>query len=670
MAALGVMNGNALFPVFLCLFCCVFHTGASTTDEYSEELLIVPFRSGQVYSHFEFTTSWDVDFAGSEGGPRYKLHHFRLFPRALGQVLTEYRVQEMHLTLTQGMWQQDKWGYPVVSAAPGAELWVWFQQEVADVDQAWFGLTNALSGLFCASLNFIDSTSTVTPHLSFRPQGLAGGVFSTKPSHLRYATLPRENVCTENLTPWKKLLPCSTRTGLAALFHAGQLYNTQYSSLGVHLRPVCRNDSCSDASLELRQVLSTVADPPSVLNGKQDWSMKRYFSRSLSGPCPLAVTSRVYVDVTVNQTSSFTLKPEPTQVKMTNYQGYSRQLAVYDLWAFPFHKEHGLNVDMKWKKEVSYSQPSPPRLYVHRFVTGYGQDHGGIMSLLYNRHPYMEQQVIYMELIPWFTRMYLHTLKVETTEGNVVQPLLTRYQPGSDRQSPYLLELVLTLPPDSTTRVSFSFQRAFLKWTEYPPDANHGFYISSAVLTTILRQADNFTVPPALGSGLQAGLFQSSTEYPLRLHTETLLISLPTPDFSMPYNVICLTCTVIAIAFGSLHNLTTRRFQYTDLKKANPGWRARLAQLFGRGKQTSPEDKNQDPGEESEDPGEENEDPGEESEDPGEESEDPGKENDDPGEESETSDDEGTDNIRERRKNIKTESPSREDILKSDKKDR
>lgn len=27
---------------------------------------------------------------------------------------------------------------------------------------------------------------------------------------LRYATLPREIVCTENLTPWKKLLPCGS----------------------------------------------------------------------------------------------------------------------------------------------------------------------------------------------------------------------------------------------------------------------------------------------------------------------------------------------------------------------------------------------------------------------------------------------------------------------------
>ena len=50
----------------------------------------------------------------------------------------------------------------------------------------------------------------------------------------------------------------------------------------------------------------------------------------------------------------------------------------------------------------------------------------------------------------------------------------------------------------------------------------------------------------------------------VRLHTEPLLISLPVPDFSMPYNVICLTCTVVAIAFGSFHNLATRQFHIVD----------------------------------------------------------------------------------------------------------
>ena len=53
----------------------------------------------------------------------------------------------------------------------------------------------------------------------------------------------------------------------------------------------------------------------------------------------------------------------------------------------------------------------------------------------------------------------------------------------------------------------------------------------------------------------------------VRIHTETLLITLPTPDFSMPYNVICLACTVVAIAFGCIHNLTTRRFTLLDPTK-------------------------------------------------------------------------------------------------------
>ena len=35
----------------------------------------------------------------------------------------------------------------------------------------------------------------------------------------------------------------------------------------------------------------------------------------------------------------------------------------------------------------------------------------------------------------------------------------------------------------------------------------------------------------------------------------------------MPYNVICLACTVVAIAFGSFHNLATRGFEACDPRK-------------------------------------------------------------------------------------------------------
>ena len=67
----------------------------------------------------------------------------------------------------------------------------------------------------------------------------------------------------------------------------------------------------------------------------------------------------------------------------------------------------------------------------------------------------------------------------------------------------------------------------------------------------------------------------------IRLHTETLLVSLATPDFSMPYNVICLACTVVAIAFGSFHNLSTRRFEACDPKK-NSGLIANILAIFAK----------------------------------------------------------------------------------------
>ena len=45
---------------------------------------------------------------------------------------------------------------------------------------------------------------------------------------------------------------------------------------------------------------------------------------------------------------------------------------------------------------------------------GYGREKGGIVSLLHNNHPTQDLLVVYMEVIPWFLRVYLHTLTIET----------------------------------------------------------------------------------------------------------------------------------------------------------------------------------------------------------------------------------------------------------------
>ncbi len=36
----------------------------------------------------------------------------------------------------------------------------------------------------------------------------------------------------------------------------------------------------------------------------------------------------------------------------------------------------------------------------------------------------------------------------------------------------------------------------------------------------------------------------------------------------MPFNVICLGCTAVALAFGGLHNLTTKKYRFSEKRPA------------------------------------------------------------------------------------------------------
>ena len=84
--------------------------------------------------------------------------------------------------------------------------------------------------------------------------------------------------------------------------------------------------------------------------------------------------------------------------------------------------------------------------------------------------------------------------------------------------------------------------KAFLRYTEYPPDAERGWDLPPAVLVPI--GGDEKGSPDGLG----------------RIYTPILLVDLATPDFSMPYNVIIMSSTLITFIFGSVFNLLTRKF--------------------------------------------------------------------------------------------------------------
>ena len=553
--------------IFLLFFYSIKRFVAGTgTDSFVEELFVKTLPTGQMYSHFQFTTTWNTTFDSEES------KHYRLFPRPLGEIFDKFSVKELHLSLSQNRWRHESWGYPIVDASKGAELLVWFSPNVRDVDKQWLALINVLSGMFCASMNFMDSKVAVTPRFNLRPKGVSTKQYEKHfSSHVRYASLPNENVCTENLTPWKKLLPCGFKAGLSSMLNAIKLYDASYHSISVHFRHVCKEETCSSTALELSQGLGTVFDPSINLGTDQpNWSFKKYFGRMMSNVCPLASSSMVYVDVSQQ---NIILTPSPSH--------YSPQgdFAVYDLAAI-FKSQGVFNLDAKFTRDflpLDQSQTTP--VVASHFQTGSGQSFGGVVCLIYNKHPTADIFATYLEMLPHFVRMYLHTLKLEVFPGSSLQvsesgerltPLQVHYVPGKDNGRPYHLELAFILPANSVLRISFQYQTHLQRWIDYPPDANHGFYVAPSIISATLPSSVNIT-SLHLHNSLISSILQHSTESLfVCIHTEPLLISLPTPDFSMPYNVICLVCTVIAVAFGSVHNITTKSFVlYDPLKHKN-----------------------------------------------------------------------------------------------------
>lgn len=122
----------------------------------------------------------------------------------------------------------------------------------------WIILNHALSGLFCASLNFIDSTRTTRPARTFNPTG-DYQAFSQSNLHLLHGALPREVVCTENLTPFLKLLPCKGKAGISSLLDGHKLFDASWQSMAIDVRPIFPKDG-SESIIEMEQTVDMVLD--------------------------------------------------------------------------------------------------------------------------------------------------------------------------------------------------------------------------------------------------------------------------------------------------------------------------------------------------------------------------------------------------------------------------
>jgi hypothetical protein len=91
------------------------------------------------------------------------------------------------------------------------------------------------------------------------------------------------------------------------------------------------------------------------------------------------------------------------------------------------------------------------------------------------------------------------------------------------------------------------------------PDAQRGWDVPGAILVPLPVNTSTSTGNASDTAGL---LSADERRY---IYTQTRLVDIATPDFSMPYNVIMMSCTLIALIFGNILKLLTRRFVAVDV---------------------------------------------------------------------------------------------------------
>ena len=119
------------------------------------------------------------------------------------------------------------------------------------------------------------------------------------------------------------------------------------------------------------------------------------------------------------------------------------------------------------------------------------------------------------------------------------------------RGSPAVLEWRFpNLPANTHIQVHYEFLKTFLSFEEFPSDPSRGFDVPPALVTISHPSTPSYT-----------------------LYSDPLLVTLPLPDFSMPFNVITLTCTAMAFFFSSILNfqirIRARKTSVTLLSKAH-----------------------------------------------------------------------------------------------------
>lgn len=574
-------------PIFIATACALY--------PYREELNVTPLPENHLLTSFEFHSE------SQSFQPNETTRHYTVFPRSIGSLLDSTNTKEVHLRFANGWWDPEVYGRlpdnGEHSGGTGIELLAGIDADTQEMAfKEWKKLANGLSGIFCASLNFIDSDSTTIPHH-----------LSSSGRYTFRSALAREPVCTENLTPFVKMLPSSGKTGIASLLDGHTVFDAQWTGMAIDAVKECSDGHCQ---YKLDQYVDTVVKVPKALarvknqiprpiagdqlrcdpSKRHDafhcfpledpkesrFDLKQVFGRVVEGKNMVSSSTKVCVGSQDSVWEAF--------AKLNHHEEPHSQVLLNgdNDYCFELENHHRVNLELV-SNDSSQTVHSKAPILVSRSATGRSQDFGKMQSRLHNYSP-EPVSVVYVESLPWFLRLFVNTMhitlrdsrtkKVHQTisisDNKALEKLKGKlyYQTAIDRKRPTHIELELEIPAYTIVTIGYEFEKSLLLYAEYPPDANHGFDIEPAAVYVYENGAVKY-----------------------QARTTSLVVSLPTPDFSMPYNVIIITCTLMSLVFGAIFNMLAKRTvteEEADKLVGEYGLQAKL-KMFWRGEKQKKE---------------------------------------------------------------------------------
>eukprot|EP00940_MAST-03C_sp_MAST-3C-sp2_P000669 g669.t1 len=571
-----------------------------SSAEYAEEVLfrplgnISPVSDPGIARHFQFTARLSVPTDDGDAGTNEALAFPSDFPRSVSRIVSDLGIEEFALTFSRGQWV-DSWGPQIRNQVfpTGMSLFgSFFRRRGADPEARWTILKESLSALFCASVNGINDANTVKEDVSedFVERAFLSTLSTTEtrePVSYRYAHLPHEAVCTENLRPWLHLLPCRDVSGIASWIDPVEVFSGPFYSMSIRARWVYDESS---KHLEFVQTLTAVSTSSawSADTVPEACAASRVSSVLVEGNLDASKSERAASLKEYGSATLVEMIPSPSQSWVVGNDRKTLQAYGDDPPGWLRHRLHMNRLDMRSIDpdmralgfRVAYSissdtdRESEPSFSIRRFDYGQFSSRRGLQTQLRNEHRTITQRALYREYLPWFVRRKYSTFRISIGKTMLNESEIWGGEHGIDSgivrivvpsrdgdRSPSQLSVSLDVPPQTTVTINFEFEAAFLHFEDFAPDSNRGFDLPSGFVSLIVpddARANEDDVCSSIVSPLLRDA--TTTLWPNAiLFTNPVAIMLPVLDFSMPFNVITLSCTALAFLFGSVLGAVTRR---------------------------------------------------------------------------------------------------------------